>query len=226
MITKLLVNWIKKNKIQLKSEETASRFYGGMAFELLLGVILGMVGSVSVFCSPSLIGKSFGIVILIYGASSVISYFAHLGSSKSLWEWKWELTPKYYSTGTVLKRDEGYSISFKPGSWYETIYQIEKNGLVYKTENISSIGIRNSETIRYTEIENLLNFIKEKQSFPYTEIEEIDLTHKVESPYIKEIREEREASVILTLPDDFVAELKAFVHKDDDKKEQSQHIVN
>jgi hypothetical protein len=28
------------------------------------------------------------------------------------------------------------------------------------------------------------------------------------------------------LPDDFVAELKAFVHKDDDKKQQSQHIVN
>lgn len=69
--------------------------------------------------------------------------------------------------------------------------------------------------MRYTEVENLLNFIKEKQSFPYTEIEEIVLTHKVESPYIKEIREGREASVIVTLPDDFVAELKAFVHKDD-----------
>ena len=76
--------------------------------------------------------------------------------------------------------------------------------------------------MRYTEIENLVNFIKEKQAFPYTEIEEIDLTYKVESPYIEE---KRESSVIVTLPDDFVAELKAFVHKDD-KKEQSQHIVN
>lgn len=69
--------------------------------------------------------------------------------------------------------------------------------------------------MRYTEIENLVNFIKEKQAFPYTEIEEIDLTYKVTSPYIKEVIEEREASVILTLPDDFVEELKAFVHKDD-----------
>ena len=79
--------------------------------------------------------------------------------------------------------------------------------------------------MRYTEIENLVNFIKEKQEFPYTEIEEIDLTYKVTSPYIEEVREEREASLIVTLPDDFVKELKAFVHKDD-KKEQSQHIVN
>ena len=60
-----------------------------------------------------------------------------------------------------------------------------------------------------------MNFIKEKQEFPYTEIEEINLTYKVTSPYIKEVLEEREASVIVTLPDDFVAELKAFVHKDD-----------
>lgn len=80
--------------------------------------------------------------------------------------------------------------------------------------------------MRYTEIENLVNFIKEKQAFPYIEIEEINLTYKVTSPYIKEVLEEREASVIVTLPDDFVAELKVFVHKDEDKKEQSQHIVN
>lgn len=141
-------------------------------------------------------------------------------------EWNGELTSKYYSTGTILKRDEGYTISFKPGSWGKTIYLIEKNGLVYKSESISNIGIRNSENMRYTEIENLVNFIKEKQAFPYTEIEEIDLTYKVTSPYIKEVIEEREASVIVTLSDEFVAELKAFVHKDDDKKEQSQHIVN
>ena len=79
--------------------------------------------------------------------------------------------------------------------------------------------------MRYTEIENLVNFIKGKQAFPYTEIEEIDLTYKVASPYIEEVREEREASLIVTLPDDFVKELKAFVHKDD-KKEPLQHIVN
>lgn len=57
--------------------------------------------------------------------------------------------------------------------------------------------------------------LRKNKLFPYTEIEEIDLTYKVTSPYIKEVIEEREASVILTLPDDFVEELKAFVHKDD-----------
>lgn len=65
----------------------------------------------------------------------------------------------------------------------------------------------------------------EKQSFPYTEIEEIDRTYQLVSPYIKETIEKREASVIVTLPDDFVEELKAFVHKED-KKEPLQHIVN
>lgn len=167
----------------------------------------------------------FGIVILIYSMGSMISFFSVFFTLKSLWEWNGELTSKYYSTGTILKRDEGYILSFKIGYLGEVIYLIENNGLVYKSNSISNVGIRNSETMRYTEIENLVNFIKEKQAFPYTEIEEIDLTYKVESPYIEEIREEREASVIVTLPDDFVTELKAFVHKDDDK-EHSQHIVN
>ena len=225
MITKLLIRWLKKNKVQLKTEAAGDRFFNAFCFESMLGMCCAIAGLILVSSKYTHI-MIFGIIILIYGICCTISFFSYLFSSKSFCEWKWELTPKYYSTGTVLKRDEGYSISFKPGSWYETICLIEKNGLVYKSEKISNIGIRNSETMRYTEIENLLNFIKEKQTFPYTEIEEIDLTYKVESPYIEEIREEREASVIVTLPDDFVAELKAFVHKDDDKKEQSQNIVN
>ena len=225
MITKLLVSWLKKNKVQLKTEATGRRFFNAFCFESMLGICCAIVGLVLATNKYTHI-MIFGIIILIYGMCCTISFFSYWFSFKSFWEWKGELTSKYYSTGTVLKRDEGYSISFKPGSWHETIYQIEKNGLVYKTESISNIGIRNSETMRYTEIENLVNFIKEKQAFPYTEIEEIDLTYKVASPYIEEVREEREASLIVTLPDDFVKELKAFVHKDDDKKEQSQNIVN
>ena len=224
MITKLLTSWLKKNKVQLKTEVAGDRFFNAFCFESMLGICCAIAGLILASSKYTHI-MILGIIIFIYGICCTMSFFYYLFDSKSFWEWKWELTPKYYSSGTVLKRDEGYSISFKPGSWHETIYQIEKNGLVYKTESISNIGIRNSETMRYTEVENLLNFIKEKQSFPYTEIEEIVLTYKVESPYIKEIREEREASVIVTLPDDFVAELKTFVHKDD-KKEQSQHIVN
>lgn len=214
MITKLLTSWLKKNKVKLKSRAIGDRFFAAFYIEFILGIFCAFVGIALSFSNYIYI-MILGIIILIYSIGCMVSFFSYLFSGKSFWEWNWELTPKYYSTGTVLKRDEGYSISFKSGSWHETIYQIEKNGLVYKTESISNIGIRNSETMRYTEIENLLNFIKEKQAFPYTEIEEIDLTHKVESPYIEEIREEREASVIVTLPDDFVAELKAFVHKDD-----------
>lgn len=224
MITKLLISWLKKNKVQLKSAAIGDRFRIAIYFEFILGIFCGIVGSALTLSKYTHI-MIFGIIILIYSMCCTISFFSFFVSPKSLWEWNWELTPKYYSTGTVLKRNEGYSISFKPGPWYETIYQIEKNGLVYKTESISNIGIKNSEAMRYTEIENLVNFIKEKQAFPYTEIEKIDLTYKVASPYIEEIREEREASVIVTLPDDFVAELKAFVHKDD-KKEPLQHIVN
>lgn len=224
MITKLLVSWLKKNKIQLKTEAAGRRFLNAFSFESLLGICCAIVGLILTTNKYTHI-MIFGIIILIYGICCTISFFSYWFSFKSFWEWNREITPKYYSTGTVLKRDEGYSISFKPGSLYKTIYQIEKNGLVYKIESISNIGIRNSETMRYTEIENLINFIKKKQAFPYTEIEEIDLTYKVASPYIEEIREEREASLIVTLPDDFVKELKAFVHKDD-KKEPLQHIVN
>ena len=73
--------------------------------------------------------------------------------------------------------------------------------------------------MKYTEVDNLIDFIKVKQSFPYTEIEEIDITHEVSSPYIKKSIEKREASVILTLPDDYVEKLKAFIHKDDNKEQ-------
>ena len=224
MITKILVEIIKRNKMKLKSATTGDNFRLAICFEFILSIFTTVAGSILTSNSNTYI-MVFGIVILIYSMGSVISFFSVFFTLKSLWEWNGELTSKYYSTGTILKRDEGYILSFKIGYLGEVIYLIEKNGLVYKSNSISNVGIRNSETMRYTEIENLVNFIKEKQAFPYTEIEEIDLTYKVESPYIEEIREEREASVIVTLPDDFVTELKAFVHKDDDK-EHSQHIVN
>ena len=210
--------------MKLKSATTGDNFRLAICFEFILSIFTTVAGSILTSNSNTHI-MVFGIVILIYSMGSMISFFSVFFTLNSLWEWNGELTSKYYSTGTILKRDEGYILSFKIGYLGEVIYLIEKNGLVYKSNSISNVGIRNSETMRYTEIENLVNFIKEKQAFPYTEIEEIDLTYKVESPYIEEIREEREASVIVTLPDDFVAELKAFVHKDD-KKEQSQHIVN
>ncbi len=225
MITKILVEIIKRNKVKLKSATTGDNFRLAISFEFILSIFTTVVGSILASNSNTHI-MIFGIVILIYSMGSMISFFSVFFTLKSLWEWNGELTSKYYSTGTVLKRNDGYTISFKIGSFSEVIYLIEKNGLVYKSNSISNVGIRNSEIMRYTEIENLVKFIKEKQEFPYTEFEEIDLTYKVESPYIEEFREEREASVIVTLPDDFVAELKAFVHKDDDKKEQSQHIVN
>lgn len=224
MITKILVEIIKRNKMKLKSATTGDNFRLAICFEFILSIFTTVAGSILTSNSNTYI-MVFGIVILIYSMGSVISFFSVFFTLKSLWKWNGELTSKYYSTGTILKRDEGYILSFKIGYLGEVIYLIEKNGLVYKSNSISNVGIRNSETMRYTEIENLVNFIKEKQAFPYTEIEEIDLTYKVESPYIEEIREEREASVIVTLPDDFVTELKAFVHKDDDK-EHSQHIVN
>lgn len=224
MITKILVEIIKRNKMKLKSARTGDNFRLAICFEFILSIFTTVAGSILTSNSNTHI-MVFGIVILIYSMGSMISFFSVFFTLKSLWEWNGELTSKYYSTGTILKRDEGYILSFKIGYLGEVIYLIEKNGLVYKSNSISNVGIRNSETMRYTEIENLVNFIKEKQAFPYTEIEEIDLTYKVESPYIEEIREEREASVIVTLPDDFVTELKAFVHKDDDK-EHYQHIVN
>ena len=231
MITKILISWLKKNKVQLETEHTAWKFNMTLVLESLLGsfcasVGLNMVLDYFVFHKVDNF-NIFGLVILLYGIANMKILFDLFIRSKGTnnWEWKEEFSPKYYTTSKVLKRKDGYAISFRPKTSDEFIYSIEKNGIIHYSDRIKTVEIKTSESMKYVEVKQLVDFIIKKQSFPYTEIEEIDRTYQLVSPYIKETIEKREASVIVTLPDDFVEELKAFVHKED-KKEPLQHIVN
>ena len=225
MITKFLISWVKKNKVQLETEHTAWKFNIALVLESLLGsfcasIGLNMVLDYFVFHRVENF-NIFGLVTLLYGIVNMKILFDLFIRSKGTdpWDWKSELTEKYYTANEILKREDDYIVSFRPNSLGKIFYYISKNGLIYRSGNIKTVGIRTSDNLKYTEIDNLIDFIKIKQSFPYTEIEEIDITYEVSSPYIKNSIEKREASVILTLPDDYVEKLKAFIHKDDNKEQ-------
>lgn len=225
MITKILINLLKKNKIQLETESSAWKFNVALVLESLLGAFCASVGLNMVldyFIFHRVDNFNiFGLVTLLYGIANMKILFDLFIRSKGTdpWNWQSELTEKYYTANEILKREDDYIISFRPNSLGKIFYYISKNGLIYRSGNIKTVGIRTSDNLKYTEVDNLIDFIKVKQSFPYTEIEEIDITHEVSSPYIKKSIEKREASVILTLPDDYVEKLKAFIHKDDNKEQ-------
>lgn len=105
MITKILVEIIKRNKMKLKSATTGDNFRLAICFEFILSIFTTVAGSILTSNSNTYI-MVFGIVILIYSMGSMISFFSVFFTLKSLWEWNGELTSKYYSTGTILKRDE------------------------------------------------------------------------------------------------------------------------
>ena len=211
--------------MQLETQNTAWKLNIGLVTELLLGVLWTLIGlnmTLDYFVFHRVENLNiFGLIALVYGIVNMKILFDLFVRSKgtNIWEWKEEFSPKYYTTGKVLKREDGYTISFRLKTSDEAIYSIEKNGLVHSYDRIKTVEIQTDESTKYVEVKKLVDFIIEKQAFPYTEIEEIDRTYQLTSPYIKETIEKREPSVIIALPDDFVQELKVFVHKDD-KKEQ------
>ena len=217
MITKILISLLKKNKIQLETESSAWKFNIALVLESLLGSFCASVG-LNMVLDYFVFDTVYNFIIcclvsLIYGIANMKLLFILFIRSKGTdpWDWKSELTEKYYTANEILKRKDDYIVSFRPNSLSKIFYYISKNGLIYRSGNIKTVGIRTSD--------NLIDFIKVKKSFPYTEIEEIDITYEVSSPYIKNSIEKREASVILTLPDDYVEKLKAFIHKDDNKEQ-------
>ena len=74
MITKLLVNWLKKNKVQLKTEAAGHRFFNAFCFESMLGICCAIVGLILATNKYTHI-MIFGIIILIYGMCCTISFF-------------------------------------------------------------------------------------------------------------------------------------------------------
>lgn len=100
MITKILIEILKRNKVQLKYATTGDNFRLAVCFEFILSIFTTVVGSILVSNSNTHI-MIFAIFILIYSMGSMISFFSVFFTLKSLWEWNSELTSKYYSTGTV-----------------------------------------------------------------------------------------------------------------------------
>ena len=74
MITKLLISWLKKNKVQLKTEAAGDRFFNAFCFESMLGMCCAIAGLILVSSKYTHI-MIFGIIILIYGICCTISFF-------------------------------------------------------------------------------------------------------------------------------------------------------
>lgn len=172
MITKILISWLKKNKVQLETEHTAWKFNVALVLESLLGsfcasVGLNMVLDYFIFHRVDNF-NIFGLVTLLYGIANMKILFDLFIRSKGTdpWDWQSELTEKYYTANEILKRKDDYIVSFRPNSLGKIFYYISKNGLIYRSGNIKTVGIRTSDNLKYTEIDNLIDFIKVKQSFP------------------------------------------------------------
>ena len=159
MITKILISWLKKNKVQLETESSAWKFNITLVLESLLGsfcasVGLNMVLDYFVFHRVDNF-NIFGLVTLLYGIANMKILFDLFIRSKGTdpWDWKSELTEKYYTANEILKREDDYIVSFRPNSLGKIFYYISKNGLIYRSGNIKTVGIRSSDNLKYTEID-------------------------------------------------------------------------
>lgn len=86
MITKILVEIIKRNKMKLKSATTGDNFRLSICFEFILSIFTTVAGSILTSNSNTHI-MVFGIVILIYSMGSMISFFSVFFTLNSLWKW-------------------------------------------------------------------------------------------------------------------------------------------
>ena len=91
MITKILISWLKKNKVQLETEHTAWKFNMTLVLESLLGsfcasVGLNMVLDYFVFHKVDNF-NIFGLVILLYGIANMKILFDLFIRSKGTDPW-------------------------------------------------------------------------------------------------------------------------------------------
>ena len=155
MITKILISLLKKNKVQLETEHTAWKFNVVLVLESLLGsfcasVGLNMVLDYFVFHRVDNF-NIFGLVTLLYGIANMKILFDLFIRSKGTdpWDWKSELTEKYYTANEILNLKaveedlKGYKSLWlnidnkKKFISLSTFYNVHKEVRVYSNKNVA-----------------------------------------------------------------------------------------
>lgn len=215
MITRILIEHLKK-KEKIQSKEQTILLEQIMGIEAILGLLFIVVGLIPLMSASSTFKTPFYplfFISLLYGFANLIITIFHL-ANRDVWNWS-EFQKEFIRTeDKAFNKNDGYNINFKVSSPNKILYSISKNGISYKEEEIKEIGITTENGIFFTPISNLLNFIKEHDEFPYTKIEPINLFHILKSPYVKENYEIESSSILLSVPQTFLTELKSYIHKD------------
>lgn len=180
-----------------------------MGIEALFGLSFIVIGLIPLMSNSPTFKTPFYplfFISLLYGFANLIITIFYLAS---------EFQKEFIRTeDKAFNKNDGYNINFKVSPPNKILYSISKNGITYKEEEIKEIGITTENGIFYTPISNLLNFIKENDEFPYTKIEPINLFHILKSPYVKENYKIESSSILLSVPQTFLTELKSYIHKD------------
>lgn len=214
MISKYLIKHIRKNK-KVVSVETFSKIQTLFSVELCLCVVAAFASAFFLAHEESSVTFILGICMLFYCFVTLFSVYQI--SKNDLWEFKTEAINKYLSYNKSLKKEDGYSISFKqPTSNHKGFaYSISKNGITLSEKPLDTIGLLKEDgNGHYTAIGKWLRFVKEQNELPYIEIEEIGLFYQTTSPYVEKSQPTEKPSVILVLPDEFIDKYIEFVERE------------
>lgn len=215
MITRILIEHLKK-KEKIQSKEQTILLEQIMGIEALFGLLFMVIGLIPLI-SKLTFKTPFYLLFFIsflYGFANLIITIFYLANG-DVWNWNYEFQKDFAKIeNKTFNKDDGYNINFKVNAPNKIFYSISKNGITHKEEEINEIGMVTEKGTFYTPISNLLNFLKEHNEFPYTKIEPIKLFHILKSPYVKEHYEIETYSILLSVPQTFVTDLKSYIYKD------------
>lgn len=217
MIAKYLIKYIKKNN-KVISEATYSKINSLISIEMILGIVFSALGGL--FATSVITGKSnplffiLGACFIYYGIVSFV--FWNISSFNNLWDRKDLRMGKCLTNHDRLKRKDGYIINFKTtdGTFDEdndVSYLISKNGMIVSENSFDTIVLSKQDGLElFTSVSKWLKFIKDQKDLPYIEIEEIEMSYQIKSPYVEAPYTFKEPSVMLVVTDEFFAQYERF----------------
>lgn len=227
MIAKYLIKYIKKNN-KVVSEATYSKINNLISIEMVLSIIFSVLGGLLV--ASVITGKSnpllfiLGACFIYYGIVSFV--FWNISAFNDLWERKELIMNTCSNEHDRLKREDGYIINFKTtdGTFDEdndVSYLISKNGMIVSENSFDTIVLSKQDGSElYISVVKWLKFIKGQKELPYIEIEEIEVSYQIKSPYVETPYTFKEPSVMLVVPDEFFAQYEKFSKTTDSKKKE------
>lgn len=225
MIAKYLIKYIKKNN-KVISEATYSKINSLISIEMILGIVFSALGGL--FATSIITGESnplffiLGACFIYYGIVSFV--FGNISLFNDLWEREDLRMDKCLTNHDRLKRKDGYIINFKTtdGTFDEdndVSYLISKNGMIVSENSFDTIVLSKQDGLElFISVSKWLKFIKDQKELPYIEIEEIDVSYQIKSPYVEVPYTFKEPSVMLVVSDEFFAQYERFSKTIDSQK--------